>query len=151
MAVDRERLRERLRYVREQMAILQPLAANGRLRAQRMGDPLRYGGMVRSLQTSVEAMIDVAFHRCAKLYAREAQSAVDAFEILAQRGDIPDTYLPRVRSVVHFRNLVVHGYLQTDAGVVERIVADDLGDFVTWESLVCAMADRSGGAPAGSP
>ncbi len=149
MAVDRERLRERLHHVREQMAISQPLAADGRLPAQRVGDPRSHGGMVRSVQTSVEA-IDVTFHLCAKPYAREPQSAGDALEILARRGDIPATFLPCVRRMVRLRDVVVQGYLQTDARVVERIVADHRGDFATWESRVRAIADRSGGVPVGS-
>jgi len=140
MPVDRDRIRERLRYIREQLAILQPLAADGDERARRMDDALSYGGIVRSLQTSVEAMIDIAYHLCARLYAKEPRSAADAFEILAQRGDLPGAFLPRVQRMVRFRNLVVHGYLHTRPEVVERILAEDLGDFAAWEALVSRLA-----------
>ncbi len=107
-----------------------------------MRDPLRYNGIVRCLQTSVESMIDVAFHLCAKLYAKEPRNAADAFELLAQRGDLPGEFLARARGMVRFRNLVVHGYLHTEAETVERILADDLADFLTWERIVFGIAER---------
>lgn len=142
MPLDRDRIRERVRYVREQLAILQPLAADADLRARRMSDPLSYAGMVRCLQTSVEAMIHVAFHLCAKRYAKEPQSAADAFEILAQRGDLPQAFLPRVRNMVRFRNLVVHGSLHAKSEMVDRIISEDLQDFIVWEGIVSEIAHR---------
>lgn len=147
MRVDHDRVGERLRYIREQVALLQPLALDADLRARRMGDPLTFGGIVRALQTAVEAMIDIAFHLCAKRYAREPQHAVHAFEILAELGDVPEAFLPRVRRMVRFFYLVVHGYLRVEPGLVEDIMAHDLADFATWERIVGA-ATRGTGAPA---
>ena len=67
-------------------------------------------------------MIDIAFHLCAKRHAREPQSAADAFEILAEFGDVPRAFLPKALKLVRFRNLVVHGYLHVDSGA--RIVGE---------------------------
>jgi len=68
------------------------------------------------------------------------RGAADAFAILAQRGDLPEAFLPRVQRMVRFRNLVVHGDLHIRSAVVERIVAEDLGDFAAWEALVSRVA-----------
>lgn len=84
-------------------------------------------------------MIDIAFHLCAKLHAKEPQSAADAFEILGDFGDLPREFLPRVLKMVRFRNLVVHGYLQIDSGAVETIVTQDLADFVEWEKIITEL------------
>jgi len=65
MPVDHGRRRERLRCLREQLARLHPLAAEADPGAGRMADPLSASG--RSLQTSVEAMIDIAYHLSARL------------------------------------------------------------------------------------
>lgn len=136
MDVNFERIRDRLVYIREQVSLLEPLAHSKELRQSRLQDPLSYGGIVRSLQTSIEAMIDIAFHLCAKLHAREPQSAADAFEILAEFGDLPRAFLPKVLKMVRFRNLVVHGYMHIDSGAVEAIVTEDLEDFAEWERIV---------------
>ncbi|EQD77009.1 toxin-antitoxin system, antitoxin component, partial [mine drainage metagenome] len=66
MAINTDRIRERLLYIREQIGTLEHLAHDVDLRRSRMQVPLSYSGIVRNLQTSVEAMIDIAFHLCAK-------------------------------------------------------------------------------------
>lgn len=147
MAIDIDRIRARLVYIREQIGILEPMARDVDRRRDRMLDPLSYSGIVRNLQTSVEAMIDIAFHLCAKLYAKEPQSAADAFEILADRGGLPLGFLPRARDMVRFRNLVLHGYRRTERELVERILAEDLGDFSVWEQVVSDIIERHGSPP----
>ena len=142
MPVNIERIRERLLYIREQVSVLEPLSKDADLRASRMRDQLSYSGIVRNLQTSIEAMIDIAFHLCAKLYAKEPESAAHAFEILAERGDVPKEFLPRVLEMVRFRNLVVHGYLHTKPELVEKIITDDLGDFAAWEKIISQLASH---------
>ncbi len=139
MDVNVERIRERLVFIREQVDVLEPLAHNQELRQRRFQDALSYGGIVRSLQTSIEAMIDIAFHLCAKLHAKEPQSAAGAFEILADFGDLPREFLPRALKMVRFRNLVVHGYLQIDSRAVETIVTQDLVDFAEWEKIITEL------------
>lgn len=145
MDIDNDRIRDRLRYIREQVGVLEPLAGDDAARSARLQDPLSFSGIVRHLQTSVEAMIDIAFHLCAKLYAREPQSAAHAFELLAERGDLPREFLPTAIAMVRFRNLVVHGYLSTSSDEVERIVIDRLPDFIAWEGIVKEIAHRQGG------
>lgn len=139
MDVNVERIRERLVFIREQVDVLEPLAHNRELRQSRFQDALSYGGIVRSLQTSIEAMIDIAFHLCAKLHAKEPQSAAGAFEILADFGDLPREFLPRALKMVRFRNLVVHGYLQINSRAVETIVTQDLVDFAEWEKIITEL------------
>ncbi len=139
MDVNVERIRERLVFIREQVDVLEPLAHNQELRQRRFQDALSYGGIVRSLQTSIEAMIDIAFHLCAKLHAKEPQSAAGAFEILADFGDLPREFLPRALKMVRFRNLVVHGYLQINSRAVETIVTQDLVDFAEWEKIITEL------------
>lgn len=145
MAINTDRTR--LLYIREQVGALEDLAHDVDLRRSRMQDPLSYSGIVRNLQTSVEAMIDIAFHLCAKLYAREPQSAADAFEILADQGDLPQGLLPGVLDMVRFRNLVVHGYLHAKREPVEKIVVEELGDFSAWEQVVADIIGRRGTHP----
>lgn len=55
MDVNVERIRERLVFIRQQVGVLAPLARNQELRHRRFQDQLSYGGIVQSLQTSIEA------------------------------------------------------------------------------------------------
>jgi uncharacterized protein YutE (UPF0331/DUF86 family) len=129
MKIDRGRMKDRLVFIRARIAELRPLAADPETRRRRLGDPISASGVVHHLQTSIEAMIDIAFHLCAKLFAREPESAADAFCILAEGGALSQDLLERVLKMVRFRNLVVHGYLRTDMDVVEKILQHDLQDF----------------------
>jgi uncharacterized protein YutE (UPF0331/DUF86 family) len=118
------------------------LAGNAAQLQAKLQDPLSYGGMVRALQTSVEAMIDIAFHLCARLHARAPENAADAFAILAEHGDVPADFTPMVRRMVGLRNLVVNGYLHADPQAVQRIINEHLGDFAAWERIVQGILDR---------
>lgn len=92
-------------------------------------DPWRVKGVKYSLQTAIEAMIDIAYHVCAKAFAHAPQDAHDAFRCLAEHGVIDPEHLPIFREMVRFRNRIVHGYQRVDDNRVYRIVKDHRADF----------------------
>lgn len=143
MIVDADSVLSRLDYIREQLNLLQPLAVDPQKLENMKKDPYQYKGVVYMLHTSVEAMMDIAYHFCAKLYASSPENGAHAFEILAQHGDLPQASLPTLRKMVRFRNLVVHGYLHTDPGVVSEIVSKHLNDFVNWENATKTILEKS--------
>lgn len=46
------------------------------------------GGLKYALQTAIEALVDLAYHLCAKLYMHAPADARDALVVLAQQGAI---------------------------------------------------------------
>lgn len=143
MIVDAESVLARLDYIREQVSFLQPLVEDPLKLEDMKKDPYRYKGVLYMLQTSIEAMMDIAYHLCAKLYATAPENGSHAFEILAEHGDIPQEKLATLRKMVHFRNLVAHGYLHTDPGMVARIIGTRLGDFMDWEIITRAILTKN--------
>ncbi len=139
-----DRIEERLFYIDEQVAILRRLRDEPGLLEALPKDKLDYGGALYALQSAIQAMIDIAFHVCAKLYLRAPENSAEAFELLAEKGELPDDFLPSIREMVNFRNLVVHGYLHTKTGVVMQIIRENLDDFTVWRRLVDGMLRRNG-------
>ncbi len=133
--VNKDTVAVRLDFIREQVKNLQ-MAGDSDLLSAKLRDPFVFNGMVRMLQTSVEAMIDLAYHLCAKLYAKAPENAAHAFEILREGGAISGEFLLVATEMVRFRNRVVHGYLNKNPEAVRRMLQEHLGDFAVWERLV---------------
>ena len=138
-------MEEELAAVREQAAAYHSLLAastdpQGALRAALLR------GLKYSLQTTIQAMIDVAYHIAAKDFRHAAHDAYDAFACLERGGVTPGARGPVYRRMIGFRNVLVHGYAQVDA---ERVLAfaADRSDFDGFrrEVLTYAERQRSGG------
>lgn len=84
-------------------------------------------GIERTLQTSIEAMIDVA-NRIISLDNRPAVS--ESYQSLTQLEDLK--YIAsadRYRDMVRFRNLIVHRYESIDPEILVGILERHLTDF----------------------
>ena len=85
------------------------------------------GGIERTLQVSVEAMIDIA-NRIGSLENQPpASESFKALEMLQDEGVIESA--ERYRDMIRFRNFVVHRYESIDPDVIVTILTKHLGDF----------------------
>ena len=80
-------------------------------------------------QVSVECCLDVSNHIIASERFRAPKNYAESFEILAEQGILPKTFLPTLRQMVQFRNRLVHLYWEIDAEIVYEILQKNLGDF----------------------
>lgn len=106
--------------------------------------------VIRRSQVAVEAMIDIAYHLCAKklsLGPRECRAS----QLLAKHNIIPADFLPKALTMVRFRNKVVHGYLDENAKVIAAILETNLPDFAEWENIVADALASVRGAQAEQP
>ncbi len=127
MAIDRERLEARSVYVRSQLAALKRIVSS--IDAERFAaHPLRPPAARYHLQTAIEALIDIAFHLCAKLLRHAPTDAQDAFARLVAAGVLPKERAGKFREMLRFRNRVVHGYLDVDDLQVYRLILGELDD-----------------------
>lgn len=92
-APEPERIARRAAYVREQMERLRQLAATTDLQSFAAPGTWRAAGARYALQTSIEAVIDLAFHICAKRLQQAPRDARDAFTRLSRAGLIPGALL----------------------------------------------------------
>lgn len=139
MSLNRERLGERAAYARLQVADLRRIVQEHQTGCVNVRDPIISAAVRYKLQTTIAALIDMAFHILAKRYLQAPKTAVDAFISLAGLGVVPQDDLPAMISMVRFRNRLVHGYLDVDD---DRLFADlesDLEDVVRTLSALEAV------------
>lgn len=96
----------KLIYLRQQVDALRtvPTEASGGL------SPWVARGVRYSVQTGVEAMIDVCYRLSAKRLRRAPANAHDALDALVQAGLLPDAHADAWHRMIGLRNRLVHGY-----------------------------------------
>jgi len=91
------------------------------------------------LQTSIQALIDLASHRVAQLGLRTPRTSFEVFERLEEAGHLPPGSALRFAPIVGFRNRVVHLYERVDARIVYRILCDNRQDLAQLLELLLAI------------
>lgn len=89
---------------------------------------LEYRAAERTLQVSIEACIGVAKHWAKALASHTPQDAYQAFEILAQRGELSPNTLIGWRKIIGLRNALVHDYLNIDPEIIRSVIAQGYSD-----------------------
>lgn len=80
------------------------------------------------LQTSIQALVDVAGYLVAELGLRAPDSSVDIIEVLREAGRLTDEEAVTFTKMVQFRNRVVHLYNRINADIVYEILTTELSD-----------------------
>jgi uncharacterized protein YutE (UPF0331/DUF86 family) len=98
----------------------------------------------RGLQLCVQNCLDVATHVAAAA-GRDVPDYATAIDRLVELGVLPAEFGRRFRGIAGFRNVLIHGYLEIDPGLLHRMVNERLGDFERFAQSVEAHLARSGG------
>src|SRR5690554_7890559 len=128
MGIDRQRILNKLSFIREQVTGINSLLKE-KSKDEILGDPWIIKGLKYTLQITVEAMIDTAYHIAAKKYNHAPSEARDAFKVLSDGGLISKKDLPVYGAMIGFRNRVVHGYQDVSSERVYEIIKNEIGDF----------------------
>ena len=126
--MDRERIMAKTGFIREQVISIRELLA-AKKREEIISDPWLTKGLIYSLQTAIEAVIDLLYHIAAKKYGCAPADARDALRVLVEKGLIPEADRPLYSSMIGFRNRVVHGYMEVSPERVYEIASKELDDF----------------------
>ena len=88
----------------------------------------------RALQVCAEILIDIAERIIALEDAGPVESATGAIEKLHQIGVLgsPEPY----RSIVRFRNLIVHEYAEIQPDLLYKVLRENLGDFARFRQEI---------------
>lgn len=92
----------------------------------------------RTLQTAIQAVLDVAAHIVADDRLGDPKTNHDLFNLLARYGWIPSSLAGALRNMAGFRNILVHGYEVVDLGIVEEILRSHLDDLLAFVAAVRA-------------
>ena len=102
-------------------------------------DPVQFGFVVHTLQTAVQAAIDVAAIIVAERRLGEPSTNRELFELIAKDGWVDSHRADLWKRIVSFRNIVVHRYLTVDPAIVQSIVETHLDDLL---AFVRGIRDR---------
>lgn len=97
------------------------------------------------LQTSIQALIDLAVRRCGRLGLDTPRSSFQALEILEAAGHLPAGAAARFAPILGFRNRVVHLYDRIDPEIVFRVVTERRVDLVELLDYLLGPADPAAG------
>lgn len=142
MGVNRERVISKISYIKEQVNGINQLLAE-KDDQDILNNPWLVKGLKYTLQTSVEAVIDIAYHIAAKIYNRAPADARDALKILAEGGLVSRKDALTYSNMIGFRNRVVHGYQEVSPERVLEIARNELGDFEKFIRQVSYVLEKS--------
>lgn len=91
------------------------------------------------LQTSIQALVDMASKACASLGLETPRTSFEVIERLEQDGRLPVGSAQRFAPVVGFRNRVVHLYDRIDPQIVYRVVTERRSDLLDLLDLLLAI------------
>ena len=88
-----------------------------------------------NLQRACESAIDIANHLIRTLKLGLPQDSRDAFDLLKQAGIIDEEMNSSPKSMVGFRNILVHEYRALDPEIVEAVIEHRLDDLLAFTNL----------------
>lgn len=95
-------------------------------------DPVQFGFVTHTLQTAVQAAIDVAAVIVSERGLGEPDTNRELFAKLAADGWVSPDRADLWKRIVSFRNVVVHRYLAVDPAIVRSIVELHLDDLLAF-------------------
>jgi uncharacterized protein YutE (UPF0331/DUF86 family) len=114
--------------VEELRSFADPTAIYGDIREERF---IKY-----TLQIAIQAMLDTASHIVSDERLGEPETNRGMIDILERHGWVPTDLAQRLRNMVGFRNILVHGYDVVDLGIVESIVTSHLDDLLIFVQAI---------------
>lgn len=94
-----------------------------------------------NLQITIQGCIDIASHIVSDNSWGVPGSLAGLFDILCEKKVITEETRKIMRSMVGFRNLIVHEYAGLDMGKVYTIFSSRLGDFSVFLKEISAYAE----------
>lgn len=127
MTVDREKIRQKLQFMRQNLRDLdffQEMTLD-----EFKGNFINEAAAIRMLQVTIEAMLDI----CAHVIAREGLGLPKSYRetvlVAARNGLILPEMEETYKNMVRFRNKVVHLYEEVNAEEIIVIINSRLKDF----------------------
>lgn len=141
MDIDEQRVLQKVAYIREQVAAIKELLETTS-REDILNNQWLLRGIKYSLQTAIEAMIDLAYHLVAKKYNYPPADARDAIQALKEQAVISASAFETYTKMVGFRNRLVHGYQEISPPRLFNIISTQLGDFEGFISSVLRVVQE---------
>jgi uncharacterized protein YutE (UPF0331/DUF86 family) len=83
----------------------------------------------RNIELAIEQMIDVCKHLVSGLDLSEPETYSECFDILSEEGIIAKESVDTFKSMVRFRNILIHAYEGVDDSITYGVYKRRLDDF----------------------
>lgn len=103
-------------------------------------DQMRQDAIAMNLQRACESAIDIANHLIRTRKLGLPQDSRDAFDLLKQGGIIDEEMNSVLKSMVGFRNILVHEYRALDPEIVEAVIQHRLNDLLAFTNIAVVAA-----------
>lgn len=101
-----------------------------------LSNQTKQDAIILNLQRACEASIDAAMHIVRIRRLGIPQETRDAFALLETAGVLPAALAARLKKMVGFRNIAIHEYQKLDLAIVQRIIVEQLDDFLAFTSIL---------------
>jgi len=141
VTIDDERVMEKVRFIKEQVTDIRELTSK-QSKTEIFSNKFTVKGLKYSLQTAIEAMIDIAFHLVAKKYQYAPKEARDALYVLMQNQVINEKEYEIFTSMVSFRNRMVHLYEDISEERLYMYSTSNLKDFEIFIERILTLINK---------
>ena len=140
MTLRPEVVRERLRKLREIVANLESLREIPR--EELVASFRNYWLAERGLQLAAEIVFDVGNHLLAGRFNFSASTYEEISQKLLDNQVISAALRDQLKGLGGFRNILVHGYLDVDHGLLHDFLRDELGSFRAFADEIEKFLDK---------
>lgn len=106
-------------------------------------DMIKYWGIERGIQISIECVIDIANIIISALGTEKPDTYKESILALSKVGVLPQTFARDVSSMVSFRNILVHDYMRVEERIIVDILKNHLDDFVKYIDYINKWIDEN--------
>ena len=96
--------------------------------------------IIHNLQVSIQGCIDIASHIVSDQRWELPQSLAGLFDVLLQHKILDPKLADKMKSMVGFRNIIVHEYQEIDLAKVHDILVNHLNDIYAYLQKITTFA-----------
>lgn len=137
-------------YLLEQFSLIEEYLRRARGIASRpskdyLDDPYAIDASVRELIVLFETCHNIAKHLISRNDWRAPTSKAEAFEVLGERGVLPEDLVEKFQDASRFRNLAIYQTAMVKDEVIYQILQENLGDFERFLAFVARWLSGASG------
>lgn len=95
-------------------------------------DMIRYWGIERGIQISIECIIDIANIIISVSDRGKPDTYRESMLMLSELGVVPKEFSKRLANMIGFRNILVHDYTRLDPEIIINVLKIDIEDFIKY-------------------
>lgn len=131
----------KIKELQKNLVLLQSVSAN--INEENLkADIIRYWGIERGLQISIECIIDISNVIISSLDMEKPDTYRQSILFLEKQQILPKDFAKEIANMISFRNILVHDYMRVDEKIMIDILKNRLGDFVRYINYINTWIEK---------